>query len=242
MVKIYTLSCPDTKEIRYVGKTIKTLKARLQHHISTSKKRKNYNANWIKSITNNNKEPVIELVEECDLNEWEFWEKYWISQFKNWGFKLTNYTNGGQGPHGRITKKETKEKISKALKGRIFSKKTKEKMSKSRIGYKHSKEIMEKSSTKRMGLKRSEETKEKMRKSHIGKKMSDSFKEKCAERRRGKPALTVKKVMQINSNGVKECFSSITIASNKTGISITSIHNCLNGLSKSAGGSKWFYI
>ena len=28
-------------------------------------------------------------------NNWQFWETYWIAQFKNWGFNLTNLTSGG---------------------------------------------------------------------------------------------------------------------------------------------------
>jgi hypothetical protein len=35
--------------------------------------------------TNKNKKPIIEVIDEVNINEWEFWEMYWICQFKSWG-------------------------------------------------------------------------------------------------------------------------------------------------------------
>ena len=37
----------------------------------------------------------MEIIDEVPEEEWEFWEQYWISQFKCWGFNLTNLTLGG---------------------------------------------------------------------------------------------------------------------------------------------------
>lgn len=53
------------------------------------------------------------------ISDWVFWEQYWISQFKTWGFKLTNETNGGEGTYGRIVSDDTKLRMSKAKKGKI---------------------------------------------------------------------------------------------------------------------------
>lgn len=57
---------------------------------------------------------IVEILNEDDSKNWKFWEKYWISQFRQWGFKLTNLTNGGDGvegckfpkrkPHSELTK------------------------------------------------------------------------------------------------------------------------------------------
>jgi hypothetical protein len=58
------------------------------------------------------------LIEEIDLvedKEWKFWEKYWVEQFKIWGFKLKNKNNGGGGSLGGIPKPGT----SQSHKGRI---------------------------------------------------------------------------------------------------------------------------
>ena len=34
------------------------------------------------------------------IGDWEWLEKYWIEQFKQWGFLLTNHTKGGEGAYG----------------------------------------------------------------------------------------------------------------------------------------------
>ena len=62
-----------------------------------------------------------------EVEDWKFWECYWIEQFKQWGFKLENKNNGGGGPSSyteeqkqkmRKPRKEgTGAKISKVLKG-----------------------------------------------------------------------------------------------------------------------------
>jgi hypothetical protein len=38
------------------------------------------------------------ILDECSDNSWKFLEKYWIEQFKQWGFILNNKNNGGGGP------------------------------------------------------------------------------------------------------------------------------------------------
>jgi hypothetical protein len=93
-IKIYTLKDPIFNKIRYVGKTKYTLKQRLAKHLVT--KEKNYRGNWIRSILKQNLVPIIELIEEIKEEKWVFWEKYWISQFKTWGFNLVNATEGGE--------------------------------------------------------------------------------------------------------------------------------------------------
>jgi DNA-binding CsgD family transcriptional regulator len=94
-VIIYTLSDPFTKNVRYIGKT-NCIKKRLNSHICKSNLLKNtHKNNWIKNLLSVNSKPIIEIIDEVSINEWEFWEKYWIAQFKAWGFKLTNLTDGG---------------------------------------------------------------------------------------------------------------------------------------------------
>lgn len=97
MVKtfIYSLSDPTTNEVRYIGKA-NDLKKRLHSHLTKSNLTKpTHKNNWIKSLLTQNLKPIIKPIEEVLVSEWEFWEIYWISQFKSWGFKLTNLTNGG---------------------------------------------------------------------------------------------------------------------------------------------------
>ena len=65
-----------------------------------------------------------------EVEDWKFWECYWIEQFKQWGFKLENKNNGGGGPSSYTEEQKQKmrgprpgtgEKISKTLKERNHS-------------------------------------------------------------------------------------------------------------------------
>jgi hypothetical protein len=37
---------------------------------------------------------LLEVIDEIPISEWRFWEKYYISLFKGWGFILENSNNG----------------------------------------------------------------------------------------------------------------------------------------------------
>lgn len=65
-----------------------------------------------------------------EVEDWKFWESYWIEQFKQWGFKLENKNNGGGGPSSYTEEQKQKmrgprpgtgDKISKTLKERNHS-------------------------------------------------------------------------------------------------------------------------
>jgi hypothetical protein len=117
-VFIYTLSCPISKTIRYVGKT-KNLKLRLNEHILTSNKNKTHKDRWIQKILFLKQKPIIEILDEVNENEWQFWEKFYISLLKSWNFNLTNHTGGGEGNdnwNGKNLTEEHKKNISDALK------------------------------------------------------------------------------------------------------------------------------
>jgi hypothetical protein len=97
---LYTLKDPFTNQIRYIGLTNRSLKVRLGNHYSDVHKN-NYKSNWIKSLKKRKAKPIIEELDIAySLEEAHFFERYWISQFKTWGFKLTNSTLGGEGGLG----------------------------------------------------------------------------------------------------------------------------------------------
>jgi hypothetical protein len=94
---IYTLSDPNSGLVRYIGKA-KDVKKRLSNHLSnnhlsTSTKKNN----WIISLLRNQQLPIIEVVDEVTSEEIDFYEIFYISLFKSWGFDLLNGTNGGDG-------------------------------------------------------------------------------------------------------------------------------------------------
>lgn len=102
-VYIYTLTDPITNQVRYVGKT-KNLKQRRHNHLNKCLDKNTHKRNWINSLRKIEKRPIMEVIEEVLESEWHFWEKYWIAQFRHWGFNLVNYGCGGEGlTHGNQT-------------------------------------------------------------------------------------------------------------------------------------------
>lgn len=95
---IYTLTDPIDKQIKYVGKT-KDTKDRLSRHLSPVNLKESWTSKnkWLLWLKNQNLKPIMEVIDEGDSENIDDLEKYWISQFKTWGFKLKNETEGGEG-------------------------------------------------------------------------------------------------------------------------------------------------
>lgn len=92
---IYTLSHPLTGEVRYVGKTTNP-KQRKSNHSNRARDKGTHKRNWINSLKVQGLKPLFEIIDEVH-DDWKFWERYWIAQFKIWGFKLCNSALGGEG-------------------------------------------------------------------------------------------------------------------------------------------------
>ena len=178
-VKIYVLKHPDTLEVRYVGKTVRSLSRRLGNHIANAKgnKHNKHLSNWIINILNNNKKPIIELLEECDYSVWQEREQYWISQFPN----LINLTKGGDGCLGFIQDKSTKEKLRIAMTGRKHTEEFKQNMSLRLKGKPLSEEHKANIGKANSGRKATEATKQKLSESHKGIKQSEESRKKRSE-------------------------------------------------------------
>lgn len=93
---IYTLSDPRNNLVRYVGKTSNP-KMRLQNHMNRKHNERTHKRNWIESLKKNKLKPLFEIIDEVPINEWKFWEKFWIQMMIVWGFDLVNHTCGGDG-------------------------------------------------------------------------------------------------------------------------------------------------
>ena len=208
MVTIYALIDPNTKQIRYVGKTIHCPEKRLQAHLY--EKRLTYKCNWIKSLKG--EIPELLILDIVDENNWIFWELYWISQCKTWGFKLTNTTIGGEGASGMKFSEERRQQISNSLLGRTVSQETRDKIS---IGNK--------------GKKKSEKHIENMKISHKG-KAPKTTKRFC------------RKIVQLdeNLNFIKE-WESIKDAAIYYKVNNSSISHCCAGRKNKIKGFIWKY-
>ena len=93
---IYILIDPSTNEIRYIGKT-NNLKQRLKNHLNACRDKNTHKRNWINKLKTKGFKPEIEIIDEVSINEWKYWEIFWISYYKSIGCNLLNYTIGGDG-------------------------------------------------------------------------------------------------------------------------------------------------
>lgn len=117
-IYIYTLSDPETNEIRYVGKSGNPNK-RFKTHLYNSKRIKGYIHNWIKSLLKKNQLPILSIIEECNENNWEEREIYWIKKLREDGFDLVNIADGGNQPVAKKSqKKYSKNKSNKSYRVR----------------------------------------------------------------------------------------------------------------------------
>jgi hypothetical protein len=93
---IYVLIDPRTNKIRYVGKA-NNVNQRYAAHLNRARKHQIHKKNWIEQLKHEGLKPIIEVIDIVPIEDWVFWETYWISQIKTWGFDLINYTSGGDG-------------------------------------------------------------------------------------------------------------------------------------------------
>lgn len=97
-MKIYVLKDPRNNQIRYVGVTTQKLNQRLAQHINAAKRNEmRHVCKWIKSLLKIDLRPIIEQIDEVSDNDWQKWEIYYISYYKEIGCNLTNIDKGGNG-------------------------------------------------------------------------------------------------------------------------------------------------
>ena len=92
---IYGLFCPIENKIRYIGKS-NNPKRRLKDHMydfRTEYKK----GRWIRSLKHQNLKPELVILDEIPIENWEFWEQWWIEYIKFIGLQLLNYNKGGNG-------------------------------------------------------------------------------------------------------------------------------------------------
>lgn len=133
MVYIYTIKCPKTNLVRYVGKTINT-KERFKKHLSENNN--TLKSKWIKGLRSSGLVPVFDIIDECGKENWQDKERAYIILFKSLGANLLNQMPGGEGGPTMLGKKLTKDqrdKISNSKKGKpnkgvsVYNKMTKSK-------------------------------------------------------------------------------------------------------------------
>lgn len=115
MTTIYGLSSSRNGLIRYIGKTSQPTEQRLNRHINNyGLHEPTYKGRWLKKEIEEGYVISIEEIEVVPDDQWEFWETYWISQFRAWGFHLVNTTRGGIGIPGDISLSRRRSETLKA--------------------------------------------------------------------------------------------------------------------------------
>ena len=203
----------------YIGKSVNPIKRKYNH---TLKFGKNINLNIIDKVLN---------------SEWKFWEIYYISLYKSWGFKLENKNNGGGGPTNWTDeqKHDQSVRLSNKNHSKYYTKEVRKQMSESNKG-----------KAKFKGKKHSEESKLKASLSTIGKPKSKEHIENMMKNRQvvidGVRKAKSKPVLQydLEGNFIKE-WDGTCSASKELNIKSSCIYNCLLNVSQSAGKFKWKY-
>jgi group I intron endonuclease len=146
-----------TNNRSYVGQTRRTLNERLNYHKNENRKSTPlYNA--IRKYGWENFS--FHIVEECEIDDINDREIYWIAEKKTLypnGYNLT--TGGNQCSHNQYTK----DKISRQRTGMKFSDTHRENIRRSRLGTTIPEEQRKKMSESHKGFKHTEETKEKLK-------------------------------------------------------------------------------
>lgn len=93
---IYVLKCPTTKEVRYVGKA-NDPKLRYGNHINKSRDKNTHKRNWINKLREAGLKPILEIIATVSIDEWKYWEKFYIEKYIKNGCDLVNCTDGGDG-------------------------------------------------------------------------------------------------------------------------------------------------
>jgi len=93
---IYTLKCPITGKVRYVGKTNNPTE-RYKNHINKARDGGTHKRNWINLLRIKNLKPIFEIIDEVSVKEWKDKEKYYIKHYIDKGYYLVNHTGGGDG-------------------------------------------------------------------------------------------------------------------------------------------------
>lgn len=119
MIFIYSLSCPKTGKIKYVGKTINPPE-RFRKHLSAHKN--SACSKWIFSLKLNGLLPKFDIIDKVENNVWQDAERGYIRLLNSMGAKLLNHTKGGEGGDTMSGRKLTQEQSLKISLSKIGKK------------------------------------------------------------------------------------------------------------------------
>jgi hypothetical protein len=121
-VEIYGLYCPDTDELRYVGKANSATK-RLKAHIQERGLSRPVNR-WVRSLVESGKPPVMRVLETVPADQWEEAERRLIGECRKTS-KLLNLADGGAMPSQTAEQRKKAARASLAAQRKLHPAETK---------------------------------------------------------------------------------------------------------------------
>lgn len=141
---IYSLSDPTSDQVKYIGKT-NYPKRRYAAHFKKANMVHLKKEEWINSLKKIGLKPKMSIEDEVPISEWGFWEQYYISLYKSWGFSLLNATSGGGHDSTGFKHSEHSKKLMSEKQKRLFQNpEERERMRKINTGKKASEETRRK--------------------------------------------------------------------------------------------------
>lgn len=188
----------------------------------------------------------FEILKECEDEELNQWEMYYIKELNTKVPNGYNMTDGGEASwiKGKHLSEEHKRKIGDGNKDKKRSEESKRKWSEAHKGKLLSEGHRSKISEALKGRKPSKKCILKSIDVHKGKPLTEEIKKKISETKKGIPNIKLAKpVLQIDkkTNEVISEFPSVSEVERQLGIPISNVSNCCNGKRKSTGGFKWQY-
>lgn len=126
MMFIYGLIDPDTRQLRYIGQSIRGFARPISHWKNKrNRELKDHAHCWVRSVLKRGKVPEIEVIQECSsFAELDEAEDFWMEYFRMIGCDLTNTYHGGKGAKGMCLSQERKKAIGDFHRGKIESEET----------------------------------------------------------------------------------------------------------------------
>ena len=93
MTYIYSLFCPIDGLMKYIGKSYSP-ERRLKDHMTDFRDCPADRLQWILKLKKKKLKPIIEVLDQVEVEEWKFWEEFYIGYFKSLGIPLFNKRAG----------------------------------------------------------------------------------------------------------------------------------------------------
>ena len=119
-VFIYGFFDRATGECRYIGKTTRPVDRLSWYYQHVCRGGDTYILRWLRKRMEENRLPILEILEVASSSTWRAQEKWWIDTLINEGHRLTNLNEGGGSIH--VLSGESRKKLSESIKGKPWKK------------------------------------------------------------------------------------------------------------------------